>query len=59
VTVAVYDVQGRFVARLVDGVLPAGEHSAVWNAADMASGVYFYRLQAGGVVETRKVILLK
>jgi hypothetical protein len=59
VTVAVYDVQGRFVARLVDGVLPAGEHSAVWNAADMASGVYFYRLHAGGVVETRKVILLK
>jgi hypothetical protein len=57
--ITVYDVQGRPVARLVDQVLPAGEHSAVWNAAGKPSGVYFCRLQAGNVVETRKVILLK
>jgi hypothetical protein len=57
--ITVYDVQGRLVARLVDQVLPAGEHSAVWNAGDRPSGVYFFRLQAGEVVETRKVILLK
>jgi hypothetical protein len=57
--ITVYDVQGRLIARLVDDVLPAGEHSAVWNAGDRPSGVYFFRLQAGVVVETRKVILLK
>jgi hypothetical protein len=59
VAITVYDVQGRVVARLVDHVLPAGEHSVIWNATGRPSGVYFCRLDAGGVVETRKVILLK
>ena len=55
----VFDVSGRHVARLVDRVMPAGEHVIEWNASGLPSGVYFYRVQAGSFAETRKVILLK
>ena len=40
------------------GERPAGVHSAVWNAA-AASGLYFYRLQAGDYIKTRKMVLIK
>jgi hypothetical protein len=56
---AVYDVSGALVATLVDGALPAGEHGARWDARDRPSGVYFYRLQADGQTQTRKMILVK
>jgi hypothetical protein len=55
----VYDVLGRDVATIVSEKLPAGSYSRQWNAADMPSGVYIYRLQAGKYSETRKLILLK
>lgn len=55
----VYDVMGREVARLVDGRMDAGYGSVTWNAADMPSGVYLYRLQAGEFVQTRSMILQK
>ncbi|HEX5132139.1 MAG TPA: CHRD domain-containing protein [Candidatus Krumholzibacteria bacterium] len=60
----VFDVNGAFVATLVDGELPAGDGGAVWNGRDaagrpVASGVYFYRLAAGATVQTRKMVLLK
>jgi len=45
VQLAVYDVLGRRVAELVNGPFPAGYHSAVWDAEDVGSGVYFYRLE--------------
>jgi hypothetical protein len=59
VTVEVYDVTGRLVARLVDAVQDAGDHAVEWNATGKASGAYFYRLTAGGLMETRKLVLLK
>ncbi|MCH8300618.1 MAG: T9SS type A sorting domain-containing protein, partial [Candidatus Marinimicrobia bacterium] len=37
----------------------AGYHQITWNAANVASGVYFYRLQAGDFVQTKKMVLLK
>lgn len=56
----VYDVGGRRIERLLDRIMPAGEHQVVWDASGLPSGVYFYRLEAAGhVAETRKVILLK
>ncbi|MBN1397213.1 MAG: T9SS type A sorting domain-containing protein [Bacteroidetes bacterium] len=55
----IYDLLGREVATLVDGILPAGEHTIEWNAQNFPSGVYFYRLQARNFTETRKMIILK
>ena len=64
VSLRVYDVAGRLVATLVDGERPAGRHRVEWNGriaggATAASGVYFYRLDAGAFGETKKMILLR
>ena len=59
VRLSVFDIRGREVALLVDGKFAAGHHSADWNAAGYASGVYFCRIQAGDFVGIRKVILIR
>ncbi|NNE07456.1 MAG: T9SS type A sorting domain-containing protein, partial [Gemmatimonadetes bacterium] len=59
VTLAVYDVRGREVARLVDGFMPAGAHEATLSAAGLASGVYYYRLETGDRTLTKRTVLLK
>ncbi len=64
VTLAVYDILGRRVATLVDGIREAGWHEVVWNGQDergamLASGVYLYRFQAGDVARTGKMVLLR
>ncbi|MFA6542318.1 MAG: YCF48-related protein [Bacteroidota bacterium] len=59
VTLTVFDVIGRETAVLVSEKLEAGEHSRVWNASDLPSGIYFYRMQAGTYSETKKLLLLK
>jgi hypothetical protein len=55
----VYDVLGREVATLVNEVKEPGTYTVEFNASSLASGVYFYRLQAGTYVETRKLVLLR
>jgi len=55
----VYDLLGREAAVLVDEELPAGRHRAIWNAAGSPSGIYFLRLESGGLVETRKMVLVR
>ncbi|HSD64820.1 MAG TPA: T9SS type A sorting domain-containing protein [Ignavibacteriaceae bacterium] len=59
VVLKVYDELGREVATLVNIEQPAGNYSADFNAAGLASGVYFYRLQAGNFIEMKKMILMK
>lgn len=59
VSLKVYDVLGKEVATLVNGAKEAGSHWVSFNASGLASGVYFYRLQAGGFAETRKMMLVK
>lgn len=59
VTLTVYDVLGREVATLVDGEESAGTKSVNLNAGDIASGVYYYRLQASGFSQTRKMLIVK
>ncbi len=59
VTLEVFNVTGQKVATLVDGRQKAGEHKVVFDAADLASGVYFYKLTADKVSRTRKMMLLK
>ncbi len=59
VKLEVYDLLGRRVATLADGAYNAGEHSVTWDASDYSSGVYFYRLEAGDEVFTKRMTLLK
>jgi hypothetical protein len=56
---SVYDVLGREVAVLVDGVLAQGSHSVNFDASALPSGVYLYKLEAGGMVATRRMTLVK
>jgi len=55
----VYDVLGREIAVLVNGIMPSGTHAVSFDASQLSSGVYLYRLESAGEVLTRKMILLK
>jgi hypothetical protein len=59
VRLTVYDILGREVATLVDGVQQPGTHEARFDGGGLASGVYLYRIQAAGFVQQRKMILQK
>ena len=55
----VYDAAGNEVATLADGTLQSGEHTVSFDGANIASGIYFYRLEAGAYSSTKKFVLLK
>ena len=59
VTLKLYDILGREVATLVNAEKPAGNYLVEFNAANLPSGVYFYRIQAGSFNQVRKMLLLK
>jgi hypothetical protein len=59
VSLKVYNLLGQEAASLVSEVQIAGKHQAVLRGENLSSGVYFYRLQAGEFVETKKLVLLK
>jgi len=64
VELAVFDIRGRMVKRLVDESVGAGEHSVAWMGTDsrgsrVASGVYFFRMRSGEVVDTKRVVMIK
>ena len=59
VSLVVYDLLGNKVATLKEEPLDAGHHTVSWNGANSSAGIYVYRLQVGGVTETKKMILLK
>ncbi len=59
VTLTVYNVLGQQIATLVNGKNEPGEHSVSWNALNIPSGVYFYRIVAGDFVQTKKMVLMK
>jgi len=59
VSLKIYDVLGREVATLLDDTKQPGIYSVMWDARGFSSGVYFYRLRAGGYVDTKKLILVK
>jgi hypothetical protein len=59
VRIAVYDVAGRLVENLVNEVKSPGEYMVEWNAGNLPSGVYFYRLQTGNETIVRRATLLK
>ncbi|MEM6645891.1 MAG: T9SS type A sorting domain-containing protein, partial [Bacteroidota bacterium] len=59
VSLVVYDLLGRPVQTLVDGTVAAGAHEVVFEAGNLPSGTYVYRLQAGGQTLTRTLVLMK
>jgi len=59
VSLKVYDITGRQVATLVNGHQEAGEHVVSWDASNVSSGVYFYKLTAGDYTATKSMNLLK
>ena len=59
VKIDIYDILGRKVSTVEDALQPAGYHQVIWNSEGLPSGVYFYKLQAGDYVETKKMTLIK
>ena len=64
VAITIYDLNGRVVKTLVDGMQPAGYHKIIWdgtnaNGMAIATGIYFYQMKAGDYVEINKMVLLK
>ncbi|MGH7496547.1 MAG: T9SS type A sorting domain-containing protein, partial [bacterium] len=59
VVLKVFNVIGEEVVKLVNGIQVAGHHEVKFDATDFPGGVYFYRLQAGGLTETRRMVLVK
>jgi FtsP/CotA-like multicopper oxidase with cupredoxin domain len=64
VSLNVYNINGQEVRRLASGVHSAGQHSVMWDGKDnlgnsVVSGIYFYRLQAGNFLQTKKMVLLR
>jgi len=59
VKLCVYDILGRLIAVIVDSELEPGVHTVKFEADDLPSGVYFYRINAGGFFSVRKMVLMK
>jgi hypothetical protein len=59
VSIDIYDLLGRNVETLVNGIMPAGEHEVTWSADRNPSGIYFYSIKASGITQTRRMLLLK
>jgi hypothetical protein len=59
VSLRVFDMLGREVAVLVDGMVEAGWYSVNFNAQNLSSGVYLYRLESRGFAQTLKMVILK
>ena len=59
VSLKVFDLLGREVATIVSEELSAGRYTRQWNASNLASGVYFYRLTAGKLIQVKKMLVIK
>ena len=59
ITLKVYDILGKEITSLVNEEKPSGNYQVQFNAANLPSGVYFYRIQSGDFIQTKKMILMK
>ena len=59
VSLKVYDVLGREIKTLVNEIKPAGTYKIEFDGSNFASGVYFYKLEAGDFVQTKRMVLVK
>ena len=59
VNISIYNLLGQKIETLVNKIQHAGHHQIIWNAKDVSSGIYFYKINAGEYTETKKMVLLK
>ncbi len=59
VKLSVYNIMGQEVAKLVDRPMQAGTHSVTFDASQLASGMYFYRIEAGSFTEMKRMVMVK
>jgi len=59
VQLSIYNITGQLIETLVNGHNNAGYHTVLWNASEVGSGLYFYRIEAGEYTETKKCLILK
>jgi photosystem II stability/assembly factor-like uncharacterized protein len=59
VSLIIYDVNGREVSKLIDEEIRSGTHSIIFNGTNLSSGIYYYKMEAGNFIETKKMILVK
>jgi len=59
VVIRVYDILGNEIETLVNEEKNVGTYEITWFADQLTSGIYFYRLQAGSFIETKKMVLMK
>jgi hypothetical protein len=59
VQLGVYDVMGRQLGTIEDGIRGPGTHEASWNLGSMDSGIYFVKLRTGGAAFTRRVVVMR
>jgi len=59
VSLLVYDITGREVAKLVDGYQNAGDHEVIFDVGNLSSGIYFAQLSANGQIQSQKLVLMK
>ncbi len=59
VSIDIFDILGRRIETVSKGIMPAGEHKAIWDASGQASGIYFCRIKAGDKTDSKRMTLLK
>jgi hypothetical protein len=59
VVLKIYDITGKEITTLANGSFEKGTHKIAFNAINLPSGIYFYRIQAGNFVEVKRMVLLK
>jgi hypothetical protein len=59
VSIDIFDILGRKMETLEEGIMPAGEHQMIWDASGQSSGIYFYRIKAGDYSETKRMLYLR
>ena len=59
INISIYDINGRKISTLINEYKTAGQYQATFNASDLESGIYFYRMLAGDFVDTKKMIFIK
>jgi len=59
VTLTIYSLLGERIQTLISEGMSAGEHQVIWDAGNLPSGIYYYRLEAGNYRETRKMVVMK
>jgi hypothetical protein len=59
VTLKIYNIIGKEIESLINDEKPSGTSEVTWHAGNLPGGVYFYQLNSGGLIETKKMLLLK